>query len=188
MAFALGFTLYGVVKVSKNGSVDKKQCTDTQCTVQIIDGICFAKVAGLDAPFSRVECDKNRKGTYNTTLPCNVDKNGSCQINCNEIDYGKIFLISLLSFLNIVIGCGFLALGFDLIELIIKYMRLSKNYEVFSADDEENSTDDSSDSNMEKNDKKNKSKNKSKDKSKDEHINVDVDSECVELEETPKTH
>lgn len=85
-----GLLLWGLIFFAVQDDYVRKKCSDTNCTVKIIDGICFARISELDtSPFSRVECDKKRKGNHNLTLPCNVDENGNCVIKCVRENHKK---------------------------------------------------------------------------------------------------
>lgn len=78
-ATAFGLILFGLIKTMQLNDVIKKECSDTNCLVKVIDGLCFARVAALDdSPFSRVKCDKKRTGSYNITLPCDIYNYGFC--------------------------------------------------------------------------------------------------------------
>lgn len=110
---SIGVAFYGAIAISDNSKIVEIKCKDANCTVNIINGICFAKI--LDLPDSvepkRVDCDKKRKGTYNITLPCDVEKNGNPKINCNKenknISTGLILLMLFIAIagFNCFISC-----------------------------------------------------------------------------------
>lgn len=74
-ASILGVYIFWWVEIGKMNYNERKKCTETTCFVQIIGNDCFAKIADLiDPTLYAVRCDKDRKGSYNITLPCDIKK------------------------------------------------------------------------------------------------------------------
>lgn len=97
-AAAVGSSCYGIYEVSKLSFTIHRQCDETNCTVNVIDGVCFAifvELSNTTEPI-KVKCDKKRKGTYEIILPCDIDYEGKPKLNCDKSNGG---LVAALFFL-----------------------------------------------------------------------------------------
>ncbi len=110
--------LFGTTKILETSEVIHIKCSDTMCAVKIIDDMCFARIAELDtSPFIKVKCDQNRKGSYNTTLPCNVKDNGDCVINCDKDN--TIRFLASIALPVITVFLFLLSISYTVISLVL---------------------------------------------------------------------
>lgn len=108
--FSIGAVSYSINEIN-NIRFIKTACNDTNCTVNIVNGICFAKVLNLTTmEFKKVECDKKRKGNYEIILPCDITHEGNPKIKClkkNKNVIGVRIILIILLFFSIIawVGC-----------------------------------------------------------------------------------
>lgn len=106
---------YGVYEVQKMPFTLKPGCHDTNCTVNVIDGKCFARFLEFSddgSEFKKVTCDKNRDGTYEVILPCDITKHGNPKINCNKANTGPRAGFGILITALVLLGiCFFMGVG-----------------------------------------------------------------------------
>lgn len=131
---ALGLSVFALAYSIENYFYrTNRECTDTQCVVQIINGVCFARLAELDnSQFVAVKCDKKRTGTYNTTLPCDIDKYGEYEINCNKMgENTKMVVLHFFALLfTMISGVAFLSTMIILFSVGFNYWEIYKLYQV----------------------------------------------------------
>lgn len=102
LAIIVGGYITWWAEIDKMTYTEKKNCTETTCFVQVVNNDCFAKIADLiDPTLYSVRCDKDRKGNYNITLPCNIKKNTNKPIlHCvNNTSKGDQMFASIFSFI-----------------------------------------------------------------------------------------
>lgn len=134
VSVALGLSVFCLAYSIENYFYQtSRECSDTQCVVQIINGVCFARIAELDnSQFIAIKCDKKRTGTYNTTLPCDVDKYGDYKINCDKMgentDMVVLHVFALL--FTTILGVAFLSVTVVLFRVAFKYWKIYKLYQV----------------------------------------------------------
>lgn len=131
--FSIGAASYGIYTLGGT-RFTKVKCNDTNCTVNVVNGVCFAKILDLTddgVEPKKVECDKKRKGNYEVILPCDITKHGNPKINCikknKDKNAGFILLIVFIAFS----GVFCLASSFFLVALSPEfYEDISKEIEI----------------------------------------------------------
>lgn len=122
MGAAISFMIMAIILFTVNSNepdIYKIKCNELNCTVNIINGECFAKLSqmiGYD--FQPVKCDKPRPDENYIVLPCNVEKEGKIKINCDKKNTtksdGQFFatcllvgslIIGFLSWIWFIMGC-----------------------------------------------------------------------------------
>ncbi len=87
---SISLSIFGMTEITKLSNNIKSDCGDTNCTVNVVAGVCFAKITALtdDGIYPiKVECDKKRKGTYEITLPCDITGSGKPKIKCQKTNH-----------------------------------------------------------------------------------------------------
>lgn len=117
ISFIIAAVCFLIVGVNEP-NFHKIKCNELNCTVNSVDGHCYAKLAqmiGYD--FQEVKCDKPRGNEMYFVLPCNVGKGGKIDINCDMKNDGKSNNITssiVLLLCGVVIGFAAITLGFRL--------------------------------------------------------------------------
>lgn len=149
------------IEISKMTYTVKKNCTDTTCFVQVVDGNCFAKFTSLNDPtLHPVECDKHREGEYNTTLPCNIKKGSNVPvlrcINHTSKDDHLLAIVLITIFGPLILLAILLIIGTAINFFIIELLKPNGSNDSSSSDDSSisnnsSSIDDSNSDNTTKN-------------------------------------
>ncbi len=138
LGMLFSITTIGLVSSAKDKETIHVKCSDTTCDVKIINDMCFVKLGDLDTSlFISVECDKKRTGSYNITLPCDVDKDGTYKINCDENNDLRTLAIVVFGTLESVVFCFLiLAIGLTILYGYI-YMTFDQSIEETKSSKEE---------------------------------------------------
>lgn len=103
-------TLSGAITalvISTNApNINKVKCDETNCTVNVQNGECYAKMKqACFQEFRKVKCDVVRQyDVNNITLPCDILSGERIIINCDSKNNGKSFNIFISTMMIIFSG------------------------------------------------------------------------------------